>query len=129
MSCRETFDSLYDHEDVIGEGPDIVLESTVKPYDIIPEDQWADIDFGNSWGVADQPLYAVMGTDDMGETTLADQRPSHYVKLTKHIRMMKGNVTVEQFEKFVDGDGGMAVGKSLGHHFGMFLEKFEIKHG
>ncbi len=107
MSCRETFDSLYDHEDVIGEGPDIVLESTVKPYDIIPEDQWADIDFGNSWGVADQPLYAVMGTDDMGETTLADQRPSHYVKLTKHIRMMKGNVTVEQFEKFVEANPGV----------------------
>lgn len=100
-ACNDTPDSLYDHEDSVEDVPDIVLESSADPYDIIPEAQWADIDFGSAWGIEGQPLYAVMGTDDTGSTTLYDQRPAHNVKLTKHIRMMKGNVTVEQFEKFV----------------------------
>lgn len=100
-ACNDTPDSLYDHEDSVEDVPDIVLESSADPYDVIPEDQWADIDFGSAWGIEGQPLYAAMGTDDTGSTTLYDQRPAHYVKLTKHIRMMKGNVTVEQFEQFV----------------------------
>ncbi|WP_064975413.1 formylglycine-generating enzyme family protein [Alistipes provencensis] len=103
-ACNDTPDSLYEHEDNVQDVPDIVLESSAKPYDIIPEDQWADIDFNKAWGSTDQCLYAAMGTDDEGSTTLYDQRPAHYVKLTTHIRMMKGNVTVEQFEKFVEAN-------------------------
>lgn len=103
-ACNDTPDSLYEHEDSVQDVPDIVLESSAKPYDIIPEEEWADIDFSKAWGSPDQCLYASMGTDDDGSTTLYDQRPAHYVKLNTHIRMMKGNVTVEQFEKFVEAN-------------------------
>lgn len=101
-ACNDTPDSLYEHEDNVQDVPDIVLESSAKPYDIIPEDQWADINFGR-WSFGGSVIGA-MGTDDEGSTTLYDQRPAHYVKLTTHIRMMKGNVTVEQFEKFVEAN-------------------------
>ena len=101
-ACNDTPDSLYEHEDSVQDVPDIVLESSAKPYDIIPEDQWADIDFSH-WFFGGSVIGA-MGTDDEGSTTLYDQRPAHYVKLTTHIRMMKGNVTVEQFEKFVEAN-------------------------
>ena len=103
-ACNDTPDSLYEHEDSVQDVHDIVLESSAKPYDIIPEEEWADIDFSKAWGSPDQCLYASMGTDDEGSTTLYDQRPAHYVKLNTHIRMMKGNVTVEQFEKFVEAN-------------------------
>ena len=34
-----------------------------------------------------------------------------------------------EFQEFIDGNAGMAVGQGLGHHFGLFLKQFEIKHG
>ena len=46
-ACNDTPDSLYENEDSVQDVPDIVLESSAKPYDVIPEDQWADIDFSN----------------------------------------------------------------------------------
>ena len=95
-ACNDTPDSLYEHEDSVQDVPDIVLESYARPYDIIPEEEWTEINFGK--------CIAAMGTDDDGSTTLYDQRPAHYVKLDTHIRMMKGNVTVEQFEKFVEAN-------------------------
>ena len=100
-ACNDTPDSIYDHEDSVEDVADIVLESTANPYDVIPESEWVDIDFSQAWGTTD-PLVAAMGNNDGGtETTLPDQSPAHYVKLTSHIRMMKGNVTVAQFEQFV----------------------------
>ena len=96
-ACNDTPDSLYEHEDSVQDVPDIVLESYARPYDIIPEEEWTEINFGKF-------IAAAMGTDDTGSTTLADQRPAHLVKLDTHIRMMKGNVTVEQFEKFVEAN-------------------------
>lgn len=104
-ACNDTPDSLYDNEDSVQDVPDIVLESYARPYDIIPEEQWADIDF-SQWFFGKGDVIAAMGTDDTGSTTLYDQRPAHYVKLDTHIRMMKGNVTVEQFEKFVEANPG-----------------------
>ena len=95
-ACNDTPDSLYEHEDSVQDVPDIVLESYARPYDIIPEEEWTEINFGK--------CIAAMGTDDDGSTTLYDQRPAHYVKLDTHIRMMKGNVTVKQFEKFVEAN-------------------------
>ena len=81
-ACNDTPDSLYEHEDSVQDVPDIVLESYARPYDIIPEEEWTEINFGK--------CIAAMGTDDTGSTTLADQRPAHLVKLDTHIRMMKG---------------------------------------
>lgn len=100
-ACNDTPDSLYENEDNVQDVPDIVLESSAKPYDIVPEDEWADIDFRM---FAHSHALVAMGTDDTGSTTLYDQRPAHYVKLDTHIRMMKGNVTVEQFERFVEAN-------------------------
>lgn len=103
-ACNDTPDSLYEHEDNVQDVPDIVLESYVdeETRQKFISENTVDINFGH-WFFGGSVIGA-MGTDDEGSTTLYDQRPAHYVKLTTHIRMMKGNVTVEQFEKFVEAN-------------------------
>lgn len=111
VACTEEPKSLYDHEDDVEDVADITLASTVNPYDVIPESEWADIDFTTPLTEGDKTvtdgILATMGTDDASVTTFDDARPAHMVKLTTHIRMMKGNVTVEQFEKFVEANPGV----------------------
>ncbi|MGN0189691.1 MAG: formylglycine-generating enzyme family protein [Candidatus Cryptobacteroides sp.] len=93
-------DSLYENSDTIQDQPDIVITETVAdPYSVVPAAEWVEIDF-------DQTV-AAMGVSVASSTTLSDQLPLHYVKPASHIRMMVGNVTVEQFRKFVEANPGV----------------------
>lgn len=92
-------DSLYEHTDTIADQPDIVITATVDdPYSVVPAADWADINFNGT--------VAAMGVSTASSTNLGDELPMHYVKLTSHIKMMKGNVTVAQFKAFVQANPG-----------------------
>lgn len=100
VACtKDSISSVYDKEDRLNEQEDIIIGSTVSdPYSIIPEDQWVEIDFGET--------VAAMGLGVQSSTTLPDQLPLHYVKPASHIKMMKATVTVEQFRQFVEANPG-----------------------
>ena len=96
---KSSLDSLYDNKDSISDIPDIVISSTVgDPYTVVPASEWVEINFGGT--------VAAMGVSTQSSTNLPDQLPLHYVKPASHIKMMVGNVTVEQFEKFVLANPG-----------------------
>lgn len=97
---KDIADSVYGKTDGIANQPDINISSTVDdPYSIIPASEWVEIDFGET--------VAAMGVSVASSTTFQDQLPMHYVKPASHIKMMVGNVTVEQFRKFVNENPGV----------------------
>lgn len=94
VSCgKDNIGSLYDNVDDVPEVPDIYLASVCDdPYSVIPETDWVDIDFAG-----------VVGPQGEFNSTHPDNN-LHYVKLTSHIKMMAGNVTVAQYRKFVEAN-------------------------
>lgn len=94
VSCtKENIESLYDKADNVSEVPDINLASICEdPYSVIPESEWVDVDFGG-----------IVGPQGEFNTAFPDNE-LHYVKLTSHIKMMVGNVTVAQYRKFVEAN-------------------------
>lgn len=93
-ACEKTgVDSIYDRVDDLQDQADIHVNPIDNPFSIIPESEWVDIDFGQT--------VAAMGVSTPSSTALDDQFPLHYVKPASHIKMMVGNVTVEQYEAFV----------------------------
>ena len=99
-ACNKVMpESLYDNTDAVAEQPDInIAAPTDNPYLVVPLSEWIDIDFGET--------VAAMGVSGPGGTNLDDQLPLHYVKPASHIKMMVGNVTVEQFRQFVAANPG-----------------------
>ena len=103
VACnKENPISLYDNEDAVSDIPDIKISATVAdPYTVVPATDWVEIDFGET--------IAAMGVSVQSSTTLEDQLPLHYVKPKSHIKMMVANVTVEQFEQFVQANPGVSM--------------------
>lgn len=94
LSCRkDPVNSLFDYSDKVHEIPDIELSGVCEdPFSVVPADEWVDIDFAG-----------VIGPQGAFQTTQPDN-DLHYVKLTSHIKMMVGNVTVAQYRKFVEAN-------------------------
>lgn len=88
---------MYDNTNAIEDQPDIVIPGQISdPYSVIPASEWVDVDFAD--------VICAMGISTPGSPDFADQRPLHYVKPATHVKMMVGNVTVEQFRKFVEAN-------------------------
>ena len=100
VACEKTPADLVG-ENEITEGPDIIISETVDPFSIVEESLWTEPIGGEETDVF------VMGraqkTDNpLNDPVFSDQSPEHSVKITKKFRMMKHEVTVAQFQKFVE---------------------------
>lgn len=94
FSCqKEVHHSVYEKTDEVPEVADINIASVCScPDSVIAADQWTEINFAG-----------IVAAQGAAETTCPDNSVS-YVKLNSHVKMMVGNVTVEQYRKFVEAN-------------------------
>ena len=89
----------FTHYDSVEEGPDIIITETVDPFSVVDESLWSD----PVGGSADFFLMGrEQGEESLNNPVFPDQTPSHKVCIKKRIRIMKHEVTVRQFQKFVE---------------------------
>ncbi|MGN0188104.1 MAG: formylglycine-generating enzyme family protein, partial [Candidatus Cryptobacteroides sp.] len=99
VACEKVPDRLPD-ADIVTEGPDIIISETVDPYSVVDQSLWTE-------PIGGDDLVFDMGRDPKTENpysdpVFSDQSPVHKVKITRKFRMMKHEVTVAQYEKFVE---------------------------
>ncbi len=102
--------SDFGHDAIPDPGPDIYV-TPITPEEraqIVPDDQIAE--YGSTEEMIERSAGQVSAAIEMGYTGTdskysADQRPKHYVAL-KALKVMRFEVTVEQFRKFVEANPG-----------------------